>query len=1104
MDLSILRGDIQKIISVNANRKPLTIDLALGLIGGYVLQKAEKYIGEWEAMRTFLAYLRSKCFKGEKRVIITKSCFSDCVLYIQYHMSELPFEKKKGTLLSLGLKVITGVEKNGHLSFNNKTFASYASQTMINGKPARNYIVDILADEITDKGVDSKIVIVQDKQTTDQEKDSSDTIEILVAEKKLRNQNVCADNSPFIQLYDKLIASDSEHRRCAIFIWQWFLTLTEYEEIKTCLTNNKLPSPSNWDNRTARLLSLYIGEFYKREYENNNVTPFAQLGNNTPNANFRNYSKICERLKIEPYKKNNQAHLHTLYVNGGFPVHYIHSKLNNAQSILFIDGLSKLLNAEDEVDISEGEEDLGKVSDTALRESYQKGTGHSIFEYIQAIMANNQTWDNSDNESLEYRGFIDKIKEANKKAAERKKFKLFYSLWTYINESNLVEFSLQPQIRFNPEEDGERHYALSLQRLANWGITNPPAQFSLRLGDEEMKFTKCCNGDYISWDMADRINLNKLDCNLTPDDLLHSDFTIVFDRLNGESTRIMNGFNLPFKNGFLQFYTDDDPSMASWNSYKGANSFLWSGVLYDKTRYHLLTPASIVNINEDLGWVTFVDCIALKDANKIHTFFNSKGRIYAKPSEESLHRSVIDSPCLLPNCLLDGMAECTIGEERAYAYIVKSSNLRFDIFRVANDEKVNNNPIVEYKSAQEYLNPSSPWIKYQSGNLEKGLYVFRVYNARYSTEVTCLVLPDNAKIEFYNINKPYMIRFICFADVSSEGLLSTKTDNSIAFRIDNSSADFFNFTLGDECGSISLQTYHPKPQIHVYLYYEEIDINEQPVLIAYADNIEVKYISANTCSSTYLCKKESIYKRLFDLLTATVTGNMEQLTQRIKIKLEEKDCLEVRVYTQEMNGTQDTENKAIKLMLLDLADNSVKEITETDTIDQARLIVEKTKHDGLLFQSLKNIDYTDVYYAPKFIPKSGERLVGDAKTDERKSRLDLYADKEKFASDYAFQQFEIACEHRIYFAVFDSLLSMCWNAKKKDFLDTNKKPFKKNVLTFLKGYLKYTTDKSTEPSVAGLKRLAREFLYDWNIIIDDIENLDSQQMKELYQEIINN
>ncbi len=1126
IDSVILKGVLQKIIAVNANKKLLTVDLALGLIGAYMLKKYGAGISNWGAMERFLRYLRGECFKGKKRSLINDYSFSECAIYITSFLSLQAFEEKRGSLNSLELKVVTKIDDNGYLSFNDKTFNVYANQQLIDGVPAQNYMLtdvtteDCIEDNVgennnvTDNNVDAEEnsgdnitteteAMANYDNSNEQETVTPENPILLTSDNGTRKRNSCTDNNPFIQLYDELIAANPENRRNAKFVWQWLVTKNEYDKIKASFADCKIPTPSRWDDKTTKLLSIYIGEFYKREYENN-ATPFSQLGENTPNVNFRNYKEICEKLEIEPYRKDNQAHLHTLFVNGGLPVHFISSKLDNDQSNLFIDGLSKLLDVEEEIDISEGEEALGKVSNIALRESYQKESGHSIFEYIQAIMAGNMTWDDSDNESDDFRGFIDKIKEANKKAAERKKFKLFYSLWTYFQGSDLMEFSLQPQIRFNPEEGGDRHYAISIQRLANWGITNPPAQFSLRLGDNEVKFTKCYNGDYISWDMTDRINLNRLDRNLKTDDLLHSDFTIVFDRLNGESSQIRNDFNLPFKNGYLQFYTDDDPSMASWNSFKGTHSFLWSGLMYDKNRYHLLSPVTITNINEELGWVTFSDCVAFEDRKngKIHSFFNSKGRIYAKPSEDSLHRKIIDSPCLLPNCLLDGIAKCTIGGEESHAYIVKSSNLKFDVFRVTNDEKVNSNPIVEYKSAQEYQDPLSSWKQYGSRSLDQGLYVFRIFNARYSTEVRCLVLPNNAKIEFYNNSTPYSIKFIGFTNVSSEGVPSSERDNSIDFRISNNNVDSFDFAIGDEYGSVSLQTYHPKPQTHVYLYGKEINVNDTPILIAYADEIEVKYISSNSCNTFHLCEKNKIYKRLWDALTATAQGdNFELLTRKIGIKLDETksdSTLEIRVYTQKYQNQPDN---TAKMMLLDLKENQVILLDGSNL----QVLQNGRKHDMLLFQSLKDVEYTDKFYARKFIPKNGQKVAYNVKVELRIDRLNRYADNNyrKYLTEYAYQQFEIACEHKIYFAVFDSLLSMCWNPRKNCFHDKDRNPFKKNIFLFLNGYLKYTVKNTTEPSIAGLKRLAREFLFDWKIIKSDIENSGSQQLKELYQKIIN-
>ena len=920
---------------------------------------------------------------------------------------------------------------------------------------------------------------------------------------KSLKQNTYVDNSQFIRLYDELKNADPENRNKARFVWQWFLRLDEYNAIKECIRNHTIPLPSKWDAKTVHLLALYIGEFYKREYENK-VNPFSQLGENSPNYGFKYVRKISELLNIEVYKTSNQAHLHSLYVNGGLPVHYISSKLDTDKSNQFIDGLSKLIDAEDEIDKAEGEEALEKVNNTALRESFYQGIGHSIFEYIQAIMANNKTWDESDNEYVDFCDFTNKIKEANKKATDRKKFKLYYTLWTYIDIINkaIKEFEIKPQLRFNPEEDGERHYAISKQRLVKWGCSDSPAQFSLRIGNQMMLFTKCCNDDYISWDMVDRIDLPVLNCSLKPENLLHTDLHVFFDRLNGESHQIINDINIPFKKGFLQFYTDDDPAMALWNSFKGAQSFKWSSLLYDKKRYHLLSHASMIDLNEHFGWVYFTDYVIFEDSQngKTHTFYNSKGRIYAKPSPQSLHKKIIYSPCIVQNYLLDGLADCSIDDKQFHAYIVKSSNIAFDIYRVADDEKVNSVPIIEYKNAQEYIDPKSSWNKYNSNNLKQGLYVFRLSNARYTTETICYVLPEEAKIEFQSASTPYLIKFKHFTNVKIEGLPSTQRNDGIDFRISDNNVDSINVTLGDRNGSIILQLYHPKPQSHIYLY--GIEIKQKPILIAYADEIEVKHISSNSCIKFRLSEKEDVYKRLFVALTATITGNKYSLLiERIKIKINEqepKSTLDVRVYTQEFQNQYDS---SAKMLLLDFTDNQVL------TLDYGGSdFIPNSRHDMLLFQSLKDIDYTDVYYVPKFISTNGQKVANEVKTSIRKKRLTRYVEEipPKFLSDYAYQQFEIACEHKLFFAVFDSLISMCWDAKKKTFLEVDKTHFKRNMKNFLLGYIAYTTTKSKEPLIAGLKRLAREFLFDWKTIKKDVENNSSQQLKEIYQELINN
>lgn len=997
-------------------------------------------------------------------------------------------------ILLNGISLISDIQDDGSFSIkgNEKVYTNYLNGRVTYPDVSNNYGTE---EYIVEEGAPDVSKERLELETSKKDKESP-------------KPNVNVDNSPFIRLYDKLKDADPENRNKARFVWQWFLRLDEYESIKKCLANHKIPKPSSWDNKTVRLLALYIGEFYKREYENN-VNPFIQLGKETPNYSFgkqEEYKKICEILSIKAYRLNKQVHLFTLYVNGGLPIHNISSKLDDDNSNKFIEGLSKLLDAEDEIDKAEGEEALGKVTNTAtaLRESFCQGSGHSIFEYIQAIITNSKTWDESDGKYSDFCDFTEKIKEANKKAVERKKFKLAYTLWTYNDEDNhgFKEFVLKPQLRFNPEEDGERHYAISKQRLIKWGLTNPPSQFSLRIGDEILNFTICCNGDYLSWDMVDRIDLPVLSNNLDPEDLLHNHLNIFVEQLDAESHQIEKDYNLPFKRGFLQFYTNDNPSMASWSSYKGARSFLWSGLLYDKKRFHLLSDVSTIDLNDFFGWVYFTDFVSFEDSKKgkIHTFYNSKGRIYAKPSAQSLHKKIIESPCIVQNYLLEGLVKCTIRGEQSHAYIIKSSNIVFDVFRVANDEKVNITSVVEYKSAKDYIDSTSLWNKYTSKNLEQGLYVFRLSNARYSTEIICYVLPENAKISYQSDSTPYLIKFNNFANVIIEGLPSTHKNNIIIYRITNNNVDAFDVTIGDSNGCILLQIYHPKPQTHIFLYGKELI--QKPILIAYADEIEVKYISTHFCSNFHLFEKNEVYKRLFDALTATVTGKRSSLlTERIKIKIGEKESnssLEVRIYTQEF---QKQLVSSSNMYLLDLENNQVV------TLDDSNLdSIQDGRHNKLLFQSLKDLDYTDVYYAPKFISKSGQKVANNEKNRLRTNRLTQFVNENPpaFLTDYAYQQFEIASEHKLFFAVFDSLISLCWDAKKNAFLDVGKKPFKKNLLNFLVKYITYATNNSKKPSVAGLKRLAREFLFDWESIRKDVENNSSQQLKDLYQEIINN
>ena len=145
--IKIIQGYLQKLVSVNASKKRMTVDLALGLIGAYMLQKFGKRKIGWKSMDEYLRFLRKDCFNRKNKSIVGNSSFSDCVSFICNHLSSLPFEQKKGTLKSFELKVIIGIDDNGCLSFNDKTFNAYATQQIIDGVPAHDYLLNDMATE---------------------------------------------------------------------------------------------------------------------------------------------------------------------------------------------------------------------------------------------------------------------------------------------------------------------------------------------------------------------------------------------------------------------------------------------------------------------------------------------------------------------------------------------------------------------------------------------------------------------------------------------------------------------------------------------------------------------------------------------------------------------------------------------------------------------------------------------------------------------------------------------------------------------------------------------------------------------------------------------
>ena len=882
-----------------------------------------------------------------------------------------------------------------------------------------------------------------------------------------------------------------EFRENAKHTWQWFLSAKEYDKIKGFVSTIVIPTPAKLDANFAQILRLYIGEFYKREWEGNN-NPFRALGKSV-NSEFKNYKLICEKTGLTAYTKINDTHLQTLYVDGGLPIHYISSKLDSNKSSLLIDCLSYLFETEDDGAIAEGEYKLGKsTSSTALRESYHQGTGHSIYEYINAIRDQKQTWNDADNSNLAFSGLIEKVKTARITQENRRKFKIQYSLWTCCDKDDLLEFSLIPSIRFRPiDENGNRHYAISTIKLQEWGIMLDSCQFELIVQNQSILFSWCYAGDYIAREMKTSIELLPISReDLSFEALIGPRIKIRSHQDNIDALLPENAIISSATNGVLQLYTNDDPSMALWQSNKANKSFHWSGVLFDKSRY---TPydstIKVININLFFGWIVFeeeVELFDLKNKKRL-AIFNRKDSLYASVERESLH-PITDSALIVPTCITDKAFSYPILGRTRPVYFVKSKAIHFVVGNSETSEVYKQDIIddaftISYQPLFEFEKSSSRWLDYdRNSELEQGLYVFRVAFRSLSTTLFCYVLPEKSCLSTYLANVPHKIIFSNINNVESRDGLRKNDRNE--FLIEKKE-DYFNFTID----GIIVKTYNPTPQIHAYLNGREV--YELP--LPFAEEIRISIISSDGCSTYYLSDKEKVYKRLFDALTLTATRTGESALQPISLNtidpsLDSRFCkgYSIRIYTQEITNSAQIEN----LFFLDLKDNTIAPMPEKYSIDYAKSFAQE-HGDGLLFQSLVDGSQPGSFYAPKFISRKGIKANTESKTFKRRNRLDEYVEKRLWSNNYCYRQFDLACEHNLYFAIFDALLCLIWDKKKHEFYSRKRSVVIDRLAVFFSGYISYCKSSILDVNVHGLIRLAKEFQFDWNILSSKMDAFDS-------------
>lgn len=248
------------------------------------------------------------------------------------------------------------------------------------------------------------------------------------------------------------------------YFWRNKITTEEYNELKNRIKECVSESKRGFTKRYARVIALYIAEWYKREYNGNDGKQNAikaiglscrpeEIWNN---CNFPN--------NYLSGQKNNR-YLDSLYVLGGLPINYlIHKKFNS----VFKEIQSVYKQKEDEEDLQ------GNIfiNNNTLQDSMRSQWG-SLHMYFDALMNDNYPFAEEDYDKEPFRTFIDYMEEWK---PMRKKFSIE---WIIEGNMEVEMFRRKLRLYVTPEYDGERNRSISYGRMSRWGVLTTTKSFRI-------------------------------------------------------------------------------------------------------------------------------------------------------------------------------------------------------------------------------------------------------------------------------------------------------------------------------------------------------------------------------------------------------------------------------------------------------------------------------------------------------------------------------------------------------------------------------------------------------------------------------------------------
>ena len=911
----------------------------------------------------------------------------------------------------------------------------------------------------------------------------------------------------FEMLYDSLIdARGGKTYQIPTYIWQWAINIDEYTRLHTAIQRcNELESN---DDRRALLnydkcifiIVAYIAERYKREWNGNTHTDNAliQIGfENLTEEVALKYFKDRSDMMIFQHDNRTQAHeyLESLRMEGGLPV----KRIDGDNSLA--DFAEYLYDDKDKaIDIL-----CERGKNKCMRYSYQEKL--SIYHYTEQLLQENgiHTIYGSDVANVEdIQKFYDILANGHAKA-ERKKARLIFQAWHDIENNSPV--TLTPILHMYPEDNGDRHYAISPSRLKAWGVkdTDSVNSFTLDFVDtdnhhitiydenyceiDSILFSRCYNGDFVEFNSRKRfffpsipeeklnienIYLGNYHCRLTTD--ISSDV---------ESPKI-----LPTRKEmkeYIQLYSNDNKF---WVSNKGADPYKYSALIVEVSKNCHPTNENYESLSNGLVWIPFTTHVELSIKGHKRIIYNSQGKIYALPQAECIH-PICKSP--YAKNLRDGLVEFygDSQEDTQSIFLVKSSNIGFDIYREdrqnKRDTKVQSTPVICYRRKSD-----SDWEAYDSSiELSTGYIEFNVtIDNRYSTVVKCFILPSDCSLEIDLQQKK-----VCFRDIKCNvkhngRTLSKINETTFTYTLSQkkkSDGDgledtngLLTFSIHCDRGHFNLMTLYPIQGKFYILQNGRLlsskRNNIRTVPLAFIGRFKKVTLDSSGGKIEHVGNASpEAYKYVLNQNAHCVLPNSENG--------KEVDGCRFVAYSGSFEKAENrrifkvpgnTELQPGCFYFLSLETNEIMELLH----DEDRYLnLESIEHEGILFQSLKGRSPMDVYLRPMYVAKKTSR-PSKPRTEERmsmkKKRIEEFIRKETYLTDFAYHTFNIASEHGLYFSSFDVLLSLIAEYKPEE--------IPARICRFLAGYEKYCNQTNSSPNYTGLWRLSTELIFDWLFI----------------------